>query len=145
MLRVGHLYGPGTIYASDGSFTRQVRAGKAPLVGGGTSVFSFSHVHDVATAFVAAVDRRPVGPINVVDDDPAPMSTWLPYFADVIGAKPPKNVPAFAGPARGRQLRRRLHDPAARRRQRPRPAQPRLAAPLHHLARRIQGAGRHGQ
>ena len=96
VLRVGHLYGPGTIYASDGSFTRQVLAGKAPLVGGGTSVFSFSHVHDVATAIVAAVDRRPGGAINVVDDEPAPMSTWLPYFADVVGAKPPKNVPAFA-------------------------------------------------
>ena len=95
VLRVGHLYGPGTIYAADGSFTQQVLGGKAPMVGGGTSVFSFSHVDDVATAIVAAVERRPAGAINVVDDDPAPMSTWLPYFADVIGAKPPKNVPAF--------------------------------------------------
>jgi nucleoside-diphosphate-sugar epimerase len=95
VLRVGHLYGPRTSYAADGSFTQQVLAGKALTVGGGTSVFSFSHVDDVATAIVAAVDRRPVGAINVVDDDPAPMSTWLPYFADVVGAKPPKNVPAF--------------------------------------------------
>lgn len=95
VLRVGHLYGPGTIYAADGSFTQQVRAGKAPMVGGGTSVFSFSHVHDVATAIVAALELRPVGAINVVDDDPAPMSTWLPYFAGLAGAKPPKNVPAF--------------------------------------------------
>ena len=95
VLRVGHLYGPGTIYAAGGSFTQQVLAGKAPMVGGGTSVFSFAHVHDVATAIVAALERRPVGAINVVDDDPAPMSTWLPYFADVVGAKPPKNVPAF--------------------------------------------------
>ena len=95
VLRVGHLYGPGTIYAADGTFTQQVRAGKAPLVGGGTSVFSFSHVHDVATAIVAALDRRPVGPVNVVDDDPAPMSEWLPYFAELVGAEPPRNVPAF--------------------------------------------------
>jgi nucleoside-diphosphate-sugar epimerase len=94
VLRIGHLYGPGTSYAADGSFTRQVRAGRVPLVGGGTSVFSFSHVYDVATAIVAALDRRPVGPLNVVDDDPAPMSTWLPYFADVVGAPRPKPVPA---------------------------------------------------
>ena len=93
VLRIGHLYGPGTSYAADGSFTRQVRAGRVPLVGGGASVFSFSHVYDVATAIVAALDRRPVGPLNVVDDDPAPMSTWLPYFADV-GARRPKSVPA---------------------------------------------------
>ena len=95
VLRIGHLYGPGTIYAVDGSFTRQVLAGKAPMVGGGTSVFSFSHVEDVATAIAAAVDRRPVGAINIVDDDPAAMSTWLPYFADFVGARPPKNIPAF--------------------------------------------------
>ena len=94
VLRIGHLYGPGTIYAGDGSFTQQVRSGKVPLVGGGTSVFSFSHVYDVATAISAAIDRRPVGPLNIVDDEPAPMSTWLPYFADLLGARPPKKVPA---------------------------------------------------
>jgi hypothetical protein len=36
-LRIGHLYRPGTIYAPDGSFVRQVRAGTVPIVGGGTA------------------------------------------------------------------------------------------------------------
>lgn len=94
VVRVGHLYGPGTSYAADGSFTRQVRAGKVPLVGGGTSVFSFTHVHDVATAIVAALDRRVVGAFNVVDDEPAQMSTWLPYLAGVLDAPMPKRVPS---------------------------------------------------
>ena len=59
VLRMGHLYGPGTIYAFDGFFTEQVRARAVPLVGGGRSVFSFTHVEDAATAMLAALDRPP--------------------------------------------------------------------------------------
>ena len=81
VLRFGHLYGPGSIYAPGGSFTRQVQAGKVPLVGGGTSVFSFTHAYDAATAVLAALDSDATGEINIVDDDPAPMSEWLPAFA----------------------------------------------------------------
>src|SRR5699024_5279073 len=33
VLRFGHLYGPGTSYAADGSFLRQVRSRKVPIVG----------------------------------------------------------------------------------------------------------------
>ena len=33
VLRVGHLCGPGTIYAAEGSFRDQVRRGQVPLVG----------------------------------------------------------------------------------------------------------------
>ncbi|HTZ43004.1 MAG TPA: NAD(P)-dependent oxidoreductase [Jatrophihabitans sp.] len=95
VLRFGHLYGPGSIYAADGSFTQQVRAGKVPLVGGGTSVFSFTHAHDAATAVVAALDKDVTGVLNIVDDEPSPMSVWLPEFADLLGAKKPKAAPAF--------------------------------------------------
>ncbi|HTZ45128.1 MAG TPA: NAD(P)-dependent oxidoreductase [Jatrophihabitans sp.] len=95
VLRFGHLYGPGSIYAADGSFTQQVRAGKVPLVGGGTSVFSFTHSYDAATAILAAVEGHAVGALNVVDDEPAPMNVWLPVFADLLGAKKPKGAPAF--------------------------------------------------
>jgi 2-alkyl-3-oxoalkanoate reductase len=28
-------------------------------------------------------------------DDPAPMRDWLPVYADAIGAKPPRRVPAW--------------------------------------------------
>jgi 2-alkyl-3-oxoalkanoate reductase len=35
-----------------------------------------------------------VGTFNVVDDDPAPVSVWLPAFADAIGAKSPFRLPA---------------------------------------------------
>jgi nucleoside-diphosphate-sugar epimerase len=94
VLRFGHLYGPGSIYAPDGSFVAQVRGGKVPLVGGGTSVFSFTHSHDAATAIVASLDKNVTGALNVVDDAPAPMSEWLPVLADLLGAKKPKPAPA---------------------------------------------------
>ena len=46
VLRMGHLYGPGTMFAADGSFVADIRAGKVPIVGNGGSVFSFVHVDD---------------------------------------------------------------------------------------------------
>ncbi|MEO3786082.1 NAD(P)-dependent oxidoreductase [Actinocorallia sp. B10E7] len=95
VLRLGHLYGPGSIYAADGSFVRQVRAGKVPLVGGGNSVFSFTHADDVATAVAAALDKPDVtGVLNIVDDRPVPLREWLPELAAALGAPAPKKAPA---------------------------------------------------
>lgn len=95
VLRFGHLYGPGTIYGEDGSLIEDVRVRKMPLVGGGTSVFSFIHVDDAANALLAALDRRPRGVLNIVDDDPVPMSEWLPQLAKRIDAPVPRSVPTW--------------------------------------------------
>lgn len=95
VLRFGHLYGPGSIYAPDGSFVQQVRAGKVPLVGDGGSVFSFTHAHDAASAVVAALDKNVSGALNVVDDEPTPMRDWLPELARLLNAKAPQKVPPF--------------------------------------------------
>jgi nucleoside-diphosphate-sugar epimerase len=32
---------------------------------------------------------------NIVDDEPAPASQWLPVAAEALGAKPPRHVPAW--------------------------------------------------
>lgn len=56
VLRVGHLYGPGTIYAPDGYFIRQVKARRVPLIRGHSAMFSFTHVEDAASAMLAALD-----------------------------------------------------------------------------------------
>lgn len=94
-----------TVYAGDGSFVGQVRAGKVPLVGSGTARFSFVHADDAAAAVVAAlaVDVPQRGEVlNVVEDHPAPMSEWLVHLADLIGAPAPRAVPALlARPAVG--------------------------------------------
>lgn len=93
VLRLGHLYGPGTTFGADGSFVRQLRAGKVPIVGDGTATFSFTHTEDAASAIVAALDTRVVGALNVVDDEPALVSAWLPVLADVLSAREPRHVP----------------------------------------------------
>lgn len=93
VLRLGHLYGPGTSFAPDGSFTADVRAGKVPIAGAGASVFSFVHVADVASAIVAALNHPVPGVLNIVDDHPTPIRDWLPELAEALGAPPPRRLP----------------------------------------------------
>jgi 2-alkyl-3-oxoalkanoate reductase len=95
VLRYGFFYGPGTHYGVDGTVTQDVRRRRMPIVGAGTGVFSFIHVDDAADATVAAVERGSPGIYNVVDDEPAPMSEWIPALAAAAGAKPPRRVPAW--------------------------------------------------
>jgi 2-alkyl-3-oxoalkanoate reductase len=94
VLRYGFLYGPGTYYASDGSIAAQVRKRQFPIVGKGEGRSSYVHVHDAATATVAAVERGS-GIYNIVDDEPAMLRDWLPVYAQAIGAKPPRRVPRW--------------------------------------------------
>ena len=51
----------------------------------------------VATATLAAVEGGPAGTYNVVDDEPAPVSEWLPALAAAVGAKRPLHVPRWVG------------------------------------------------
>ena len=95
VLRYGFLYGPGTYYARGGSQAEDVRRRRFPIVGGGTGTFSFIHVEDAAAATVAAIERGNPGAYNVVDDAPAPLHEWLPVYAEALGAKSPRSVPAW--------------------------------------------------
>jgi nucleoside-diphosphate-sugar epimerase len=92
-LRYGSLYGPGTSVATQ--YADLIRARKLPLVGDGAGVWSFVHVDDAAAAAVSAAEGRPAGIYNIVDDEPAPVSEWLPYLAECLGARPPRHVPAW--------------------------------------------------
>jgi len=65
-----------------------------PLVGGGTGYFSWVHLDDAASATVLAEEQQAKGVFNIVDDEPAPVSQWLPYLAECAGAKPPRRLPA---------------------------------------------------
>jgi nucleoside-diphosphate-sugar epimerase len=94
-LRYGSLYGPCTAFDWDGSLAELVRARRYPLVGGGTGWSSFVHVDDAAQAALLALDA-PEGRYNIGDDEPAPVSAWLPVYAKEVCAPPPRHVPAFA-------------------------------------------------
>jgi nucleoside-diphosphate-sugar epimerase len=60
-------------------------------------MWSFVHIEDAADATVAAIERGRRGAYNVVDDDPAPVSEWLPAVAARIGAPKPWRVPRWVG------------------------------------------------
>jgi nucleoside-diphosphate-sugar epimerase len=90
-LRYGSLYGPG---ATDDQ-VKLVRRRMFPLVGGGTGYFSWVHLDDAASATVLAVEQHAQGVFNIVDDEPAPVSEWLPHLAECAGARPPRRLPAW--------------------------------------------------
>jgi 2-alkyl-3-oxoalkanoate reductase len=96
-LRLGNIYGPGTGFALDGDLVRLVRKRKLPIVGDGGGVWSFAHVDDVATATIAAIEHGQSGIFNIADDEPAPVSVWLPELATAVEAKPPRHVPVWLG------------------------------------------------
>jgi 2-alkyl-3-oxoalkanoate reductase len=96
VLRYGGLYGPDTGLTS-GEALELLRKRQFPVVGDGAGVWSFVHVADAASATVAALDHGAPGIYNIVDDDPAPAREWIPYLAEVLGAKPPRRVPVWLG------------------------------------------------
>jgi nucleoside-diphosphate-sugar epimerase len=97
VLRYGALYGPGTSLTKGGAQVELIRKRKFPVVGDGAGVWSFVHVADAADATVAAVEHGAAGIYNVTDEEPAPVSEWLPVAAAAAGAKPPRKVPSWVG------------------------------------------------
>jgi nucleoside-diphosphate-sugar epimerase len=91
VLRYGSLYGPGATEDQ----VELIRRRQFPLVGGGTGYTSWLHLDDAAGATVLAVEQQAGGVFNIVDDEPAPASEWLPYLAECAGAKPPIRVPRW--------------------------------------------------
>jgi nucleoside-diphosphate-sugar epimerase len=97
VLRYGGFYGPGTSLAAGAEMVEAVRKRMFPVVGNGAGMVSFIHIEDAARATLAAIERGSPGIYNIVDDEPAPPSEWLPYLADAVGAKPPRHVPLLLG------------------------------------------------
>ena len=95
VLRYGAFYGPGTAIGHDGWMVNDIRKRRVPVIGGGDGVWSFTHVDDAARFTRVAIERGAPGVYNIVDDDPAHVSQWLPALAEALGAKPPRRIPAW--------------------------------------------------
>ena len=91
VLRYGWLYGPGAV----DELVELVRKRQFPLVGDGAGYLSWVHLDDAASATVLALEQKARGVFNIVDDEPAPASEWLPYLAACAGAKRPMRVPVW--------------------------------------------------
>jgi nucleoside-diphosphate-sugar epimerase len=96
-LRYGNFYGPGSSIGKGGSVAKLVKKRKLPIVGGGGGIWSFIHLSDAARATVAAVSHGEPGIYNIVDDEPAKVSVWLPVLAKAVGGKPPRKLPHWVG------------------------------------------------
>jgi nucleoside-diphosphate-sugar epimerase len=97
VLRYGAFYGPNTSMTAGSEQFEMIRKRKFPVAGNGAGIWSFIHIADAAEATVAAIDRGKPGIYNIADDDPAPVSEWLPSLAQTLGAKKPMHVPRFVG------------------------------------------------
>lgn len=95
VLRYGIFYGPGTGFSKDGTIVKTIRNRKLPIVGNGNGTWSFVHMKDVAMATLAAITNGFPGIYNIVDDEPAPVKTWLPYLAEAVHAKSPRKLPVW--------------------------------------------------
>jgi nucleoside-diphosphate-sugar epimerase len=95
VLRYGAFYGPGTSLARGVELAEMVRRRRFPIVGSGAGIFSFCHIEDAAAATAAAVRTGAGGIFNVVDDEPARVSEWLPVLAQVLRGPRPRRVPAW--------------------------------------------------
>lgn len=93
ILRYGGFYGPGTWLGRGGFIYEDTLKRKYPLLGDGAGYYSWIHIDDAAAATVAAIESRATGIFNVVDDEPSQSREWLPYFAETIGAPPPRTIP----------------------------------------------------
>ena len=89
-LRAAGIYGPGR------GLVERIRAGTYRVIGDGTSHVGRIHVVDLVAAIIAAGTTAVTGPINVADDDPAPIGEVADVVAARLGLPPPPRVPAAA-------------------------------------------------
>jgi nucleoside-diphosphate-sugar epimerase len=99
VLRYGGFYGDAT-----NAMVPVIRKRQFPLAGGGTGYTSFVHLDDAASATVLALEKGVRGVFNIVDDEPAPASEWLPYLAECVGAKPPMRLPLWVARLAGGEV-----------------------------------------
>lgn len=97
VLRYGYLYGRGSAYAHEGSFTQSVSKRGLPIIGNGGGQLSFIHAEDAAGATVLAIESGMSGVYNIVDDEPITLNEFLPWFADLLGAPRPMRLPRLVG------------------------------------------------
>lgn len=95
VLRYGFFYGPGTWYDRDGYFGQMLAKRQLPVIGSGDGLGSFVHVDDAVTATMLALEGGSPGVYNVCDDEPSRWADWTKEAAALLGAKPPRRVPAW--------------------------------------------------
>lgn len=87
-LRVAGIYGPGR------GLVDRIRAGTYRILGDGRTHVSRIHVDDLVEAIIRAARSVASGPVNVSDDDPAPIGEVADAIASQLGVAPPERIDA---------------------------------------------------
>jgi nucleoside-diphosphate-sugar epimerase len=110
IFRIGEVYGKNSRLLRE--LAARLKRGFCPVPGSGLDGLSFVHVNDVAQAFVRAAESAPasVSVYNVADDEPTTWRSFICYYAEVLGARPPIFFPRLLayGYALGHQIGSRL-------------------------------------
>ncbi|MFL6128481.1 MAG: NAD-dependent epimerase/dehydratase family protein [Mycobacteriales bacterium] len=94
VLHLGFVYGAGSTFRT--AFYQPARRGLLRCIGPGDNYWSPVHVDDVATAFVAALERAPAGAeYAVADDQPLPLRALVDQLTDALGRRRVGSVPPW--------------------------------------------------
>jgi nucleoside-diphosphate-sugar epimerase len=85
-LRAAGIYGPGR------GLLERIRAGTYRIIGDGSAHVSRIHVTDLVDAIVRAAATTFAGPINIADDEPAPIGHVADAVANRLGLPPVPRV-----------------------------------------------------
>ena len=85
-LRVAGIYGPGR------GLVDRIREGTYRIVGDGRAHISRIHVHDLVEVIIRAGRSSLAGPVNVADDDPAPIGEVADALASQLGVPAPERI-----------------------------------------------------
>lgn len=104
VLHLGFVYGPGGTFRA--VLHDPARRGLLRCIGPGTNYWSPVHLDDVASGYLAAVERAPAGAEYILaDDEPLPLRRLVDQVTDRLGRKRVGSVPpglvmlAAGGPA----------------------------------------------
>jgi nucleoside-diphosphate-sugar epimerase len=87
-LRVAGIHGPGR------GLVDRIRAGTYRIPGDGRAHVSRIHVDDLVEVIIRAGRSIVAGPVNVADDDPAPIGEVADAIASQLGVDPPERIDA---------------------------------------------------
>ena len=98
VLRFGQFYGPGTAFAADGGIGGAIKAPEdadpdPARAGARRSRSSTSTTPPRRSSRRSQPTHAAI--FNIVDDDPAPSTEWLPVLAAALGGAPPRRLPAW--------------------------------------------------
>jgi nucleoside-diphosphate-sugar epimerase len=89
ILRGGSFVGPGT---QQSALIEELRPGAAVVHGDGSNYLSAVNVADMASGFVAAIERAPKGSTFNIVDEPLRCGDYVDALADLIGVPRPRRV-----------------------------------------------------